>query len=98
MRRSLGWLSLFLLALLLSAWLPQPGHVATAPQGAADCNILWNEVLHDTFDSNYHSIIGPATPNTTVKLRLRVAQSDITSARVRAVSYTHLTLPTSDLV
>ena len=52
MRRSLGWLSLFLLALLLSAWRPQPGKAVMAPQGAADCNILWNEVLHDTFDSN----------------------------------------------
>ena len=83
MRRSLGWLSLFLLALLLGVWLPQHGKAVMAPQGAADCNIFWNEVLHDTFDSNYRSIVGPTTPNTTVKLRLRVAQSDITSARVR---------------
>jgi glycosidase len=54
-----------------------------APQAAADCNIWWNEVLHDTFNSDYRSIVGPTTPGNTVKLRLRVAQSDLTSARVR---------------
>src|SRR5690606_11436027 len=60
---------------------------ASAPAGPeawADCNIWWGEIFHDTFNSNYRSVVGPTTPNTTIKLRLRVAQSDITSARVRA--------------
>ncbi|RIK30064.1 MAG: hypothetical protein DCC52_06770 [Chloroflexi bacterium] len=39
--------------------------------------------MHDTFDSNYRSLVGPITPNNTVKLRLRVAQGDLNSARVR---------------
>ncbi len=57
--------------------------VARPTQAAIDCNIWWGQVLHDTFDANYRSIVGPTTPNTTVKLRLRVAQGDINSARVR---------------
>jgi glycosidase len=61
-----------------------PTHAApAAPDASADCNIWWGEVWHDTFDSNYRSLTGPTTPGNTVKLRLRVAQSDITSARVR---------------
>ena len=67
------------LLLLLSA-----GKSSAAPLGAsADCNIWWNEVLHDTFDTDYRSPAGAVVTGTTVKLRLRVAQSDITSARVR---------------
>lgn len=54
------------------------------PSGASvDCNIWWAQTLHDTFDSNYRSLVGPITPNHTVKLRLRVAQGDLNSARVR---------------
>lgn len=59
----------------------QPAHVAQA--AAVDCNIWWNEVLHDTFSPDYRTPGGPVTPNTTVKLRLRVAQGDLNSARVR---------------
>ncbi|HZU86125.1 MAG TPA: alpha-amylase family glycosyl hydrolase [Anaerolineaceae bacterium] len=55
----------------------------TAPQGAADCNIMWNDVLHDSFDPVYRSPGGAVTPGGTVRLRLRVAQSDLTTARVR---------------
>lgn len=77
--RRLSW---FIVGMILASLLfispTQQSHAA-----GADCNISWNEVLHDTFDSNYRSLVGPTTPNTTVKLRLRVAQSDVTSARVR---------------
>ncbi len=48
-----------------------------------NCDIWWSHVAHDTFNSAYRSIVGPTTPNNTVRLRLRVAQNDITSARVR---------------
>ncbi|MBU0494834.1 MAG: glycoside hydrolase family 13 protein [Chloroflexi bacterium] len=66
------------------AWGSPPANPPTAPSlGSANCDIQWGEVLHDTFDSDYRSIVGPTTPGNTVKLRLRVAQSDITSARVR---------------
>ncbi|GAB4526633.1 MAG: hypothetical protein Fur0018_11940 [Anaerolineales bacterium] len=59
-------------------------HTQAAPlAAAADCNIWWSQALHDTFDSNYRSPSGAVTPGTTVRVRLRVAQSDITSARVR---------------
>ena len=54
-----------------------------APVLAGDCNIHWTQVLHDTFDPDYRSPDGPVTPGTTVKLRLRVEQGDINSARVR---------------
>ncbi|GIV97468.1 MAG: hypothetical protein KatS3mg057_2125 [Herpetosiphonaceae bacterium] len=57
--------------------------VQRAYAASADCNIHWSEVLHDTFDRNYRSIVGATTPNNTIRLRLRVAQSDITGARVR---------------
>ena len=57
---------------------------AASPLGANhDCNIWWTEVLHDTFDPVYRSVVGPTTPNTTVRLRLRTANYDLTSARVR---------------
>jgi glycosidase len=46
-------------------------------------DIQWDAVLHDTFDPSYRSIVGPTTPGNMVKLRLRVAQEDIKSARVR---------------
>ncbi|PKO20418.1 MAG: hypothetical protein CVU38_20195 [Chloroflexi bacterium HGW-Chloroflexi-1] len=77
---------LLLVIALLAALVGVAGPAAAnpaAPAAAADCNIWWNEVLHDTFDSDYRSIVGPTTPGNTVRLRLRVAQSDITSARVR---------------
>lgn len=84
--RPAGGLAFMLFSLLLVAW-PQPaGGLAVAPAGpdaSADCNIWWGEVLHDTFNTNYRSVVGPVTPTTTVRLRLRVAQSDITGARVR---------------
>ncbi|MFZ1473318.1 MAG: hypothetical protein WAV79_10360, partial [Anaerolineae bacterium] len=90
MRQTWRWLRLCGLILLAAVSWPQLSHSANppaaglaAPQGAADCNIFWTEVLHDTFDSDYRSTVGPTTPSTTVKLRLRVAQSDITTARVR---------------
>jgi glycosidase len=59
--------------------------ITQGPSGGADCNIMWNEVLHDTFDPNYRSLVGPiaAGITDTLRLRLRVAQSDLTSARVR---------------
>ncbi|HSD82799.1 MAG TPA: alpha-amylase family glycosyl hydrolase [Anaerolineae bacterium] len=57
--------------------------VTRANAGSADNNVEWAPVLHDSFDANYRSPGGPVTPTTTVKLRLRVGQSDITSARVR---------------
>lgn len=78
------------LLVLLAACLALVGLLArgtqaapAAVQAAADCNIWWNEVLHDTFNPDYRSIVGSTTPGNTVKLRLRVAQSDLTSARVR---------------
>jgi glycosidase len=46
-------------------------------------DIQWDAVLHDTYNSDYRSIVGPATPNQSVRLRVRVAQGDITAARVR---------------
>jgi len=77
-------LVLLVLVLLTFTLVPNPIiAVHTASAASADCNVQWAQVLHDTFDSNYRSIVGPTTPNNTVKLRLRVAQSDITSARVR---------------
>ncbi|HQI83417.1 MAG TPA: glycoside hydrolase family 13 protein [Anaerolineae bacterium] len=57
--------------------------ISPAPAQAGDNNIQWGEVLHDTFDNAYRSPGGPVTPATTVRLRLRVKQSDIDSARVR---------------
>ncbi len=54
-----------------------------APVLAGDCDIQWVSVLHDTFNTDYRSPGGAVTPGTTVKLRLRVGQSDISSARVR---------------
>ncbi len=57
--------------------------VTPATGAAQDCNIWWSHVAHDTFDTRYRSITGPATPGDTVRLRLRVAQNDITGARVR---------------
>src|SRR5512143_2855579 len=57
--------------------------VSRANAGSADNNVEWASVLHDSFDANYRSPGGPVTSTTTVKLRLRVGQSDITSARVR---------------
>jgi glycosidase len=57
--------------------------VPVAHAAAIDCNIWWAEVLHDTFDANYRSVVGPTTPGVTIKLRLRAAQSDLTGARVR---------------
>ena len=87
MAKKTDWLVLVLpLALLVVGLVPsiQPATAApTAPDASADCNIWWGEVWHDTFDSNYRSLVGATTPGHTVKLRLRVAQSDITSARVR---------------
>src|SRR5262245_39795066 len=74
---------LFLLVFPVLLGIRPAAHTYAAPQAAADCNIWWNEVLHDTFSSSYRSIVGPTTPGNTVKLRLRVAQSDLTSARVR---------------
>lgn len=65
-------------------FLAPPRAAFARPNSAGiDCNIWWGEVLHDTFDSDYRSLVGPTTPNNTVKLRLRVAQGDINSARVR---------------
>ncbi len=60
---------------------------------SADCNIWWSEVYHDTFDTDYRSTIGAVDTTTgTIKLRLRVAQSDITSAYVRVYDdYTNVT-------
>lgn len=76
---------LFSLALLVALLVfPNPlSRARSASAAAADCNVQWAESLHDTFDANYRSIVGPTTPNNTVKLRLRVAQGDLTSARVR---------------
>ena len=65
----------------------QPGYAAAAaaaaPAASQDCNIWWSEVAHDTFNPAYRSITGPTVPGSTVTLRLRVAQGDITGARVR---------------
>ncbi len=76
-----------LLLALLALWqrkIVWPEQVAVAaPSASADCNIWWNEVLHDTFNADYRSIVGPTTPGNTIKLRLRAAQSDLTGARVR---------------
>ncbi len=75
---------LVVLVLNLPTTLRPPRTTTAAPlTAAADCNIWWNEVLHDTFDTTYRNPIGAVTTGTTVKLRLRVAQGDITGARVR---------------
>lgn len=74
-------ISLLLLIGLLVSLFRLP--TKTAQAASADCNIQWNEVLHDTFSTDYRSPTGAVTPGTTVRLRLRVAQSDITSARLR---------------
>lgn len=79
--RRTSFLALIVIAIALA--LPPLTPVRVARAAAADCNIWWGDVLHDTFDANYRSIVGPTTPNNTVRLRLRVAQSDLTSARVR---------------
>lgn len=70
----------------LAAPIPPPSQTRAALRpnaGAIDCNIQWNEVLHDSFSGDYRSPGGATTPTNTVKLRLRVAQGDINSARVR---------------
>ncbi len=85
-RRLAGGLALLLFTLPLVAWAQPAGGFSADPAGSdasANCNIWWDEILHDTFNPNYRSVVGPVTPNTTVRLRLRVAQSDITGARVR---------------
>jgi glycosidase len=46
-------------------------------------DIRWDEVLHDSFSADYRSPGGPVAKGTTVRLRLRTAQGDITGARVR---------------
>ncbi len=69
------------ITLLAALFLNRPAPTAYA--ASVDCNINWNEVRHDTFDTSYRSSVGPTTPGTTVKLRLRVAQGDLNSARVR---------------
>jgi glycosidase len=46
-------------------------------------DIQWGAVLHDSFSADYRAPLGPVNPNSTVRLRLRVAQGDITGARVR---------------
>ncbi len=66
------------LVALVALLAPLPGAAQSA-----DCNIWWGQVLHDSFSPDYRSPGGPVAPGTTVRLRLRVAQSDITSARVR---------------
>ncbi len=49
-----------------------------------NCDISWTQVLHDSFNSDYRNPTGPATTSTSqVKLRLRAAQNDLSSARVR---------------
>ena len=52
--------------------------------GGHDCSVQWDAVLHDSFNADYRSTVGPTTPNDIITLRLRVAQDDITTARVRA--------------
>ncbi len=61
----------------------RPGGGVGVQSTGGDCDIRWNEVRHDTFDPVYRSVVGPATPGQTVRLRLRVAQGDLTSARLR---------------
>jgi glycosidase len=46
-------------------------------------DIRWDEVRHDSFSADYRSPGGPVAIGATVRLRLRVAQGDITGARVR---------------
>ncbi len=82
------WITVLFLFIGITAWLftIDNGETAVAmpmSQGSADCNIQWAEPFHDTFNPDYRSAVGPTTPGTTVKLRLRVAQGDITSARIR---------------
>ncbi len=49
-----------------------------------NCDISWGQVLHDSFIADYRSLTGPlAVGPTQIKLRLRVAQNDLSSARVR---------------
>jgi len=83
--RTVRIFTLLLLLVLSLSMIVRPHHTTNAAPltAAADCNIWWNEVLHDTFDTVYRNPIGAVTTGTTVKLRLRVAQGDITSARVR---------------
>ncbi len=73
-----------LAAFLLPLPLPLPLGAAPAHAANADCNIWWNEVLHDSFDPAYRSPGGPVTPGTTVRLRLRLAQGDVTAVRLRS--------------
>ena len=75
------WLAL--VWIVMGLLLPHGGVKARPLSASADCNIWWNEVLHDTFSTDYRSPVGAVPTGTTVRLRLRVAQSDITSARVR---------------
>ena len=77
-RRKSVSLSLIALASVLLAF-----SANSAEAASADTNIWWNEVFHDTSDPFYRSPQSLVAPETTVRLRLRVAQSDITSARVR---------------
>ncbi|MEW5988320.1 MAG: glycoside hydrolase family 13 protein [Chloroflexota bacterium] len=81
--RPIGNFLFMIVMLILASLIPAGRLLSAAPHASADCNIWWNEVLHDTFNSDYRSVVGPTTPGGAVKLRLRVAQSDITSARVR---------------
>ena len=70
----------------LSTATPTPTATSAGNFGASqNCDIFWSQNLHDTFDPNYRSLTGPVAAGSasTIKLRIRVAQNDITTARVR---------------
>lgn len=70
--------------ILAGAVLTSFGWVVEVRAAAVDCNIFWNEILHDSFNPDYREPPGAVPIGTTsIRLRLRVAQSDINSAWVR---------------
>ncbi|PID85185.1 MAG: hypothetical protein CSB13_09340 [Chloroflexi bacterium] len=83
------WITVLFLITGIIAWLFALNSRETAvampmtQAGANDCQVYWQGAYHDTFNPDYRSTVGPATTGDTVKLRLRVGQSDLTSARVR---------------
>jgi glycosidase len=54
-----------------------------APGASHDNNIFWDDLGHNSRDALYRNPLGAVTTNTTVTLRLRAADGDLTGAKVR---------------
>ncbi|NTU63483.1 MAG: glycoside hydrolase family 13 protein, partial [Chloroflexi bacterium] len=54
-----------------------------SPGASHDNNIWWDDLGHNSRDALYRNPLGAVTTNTTVTLRLRAADGDLTGAKVR---------------